>query len=300
MGESEQLPRKRRRRPNYHLRRICALLILAAILTGIVFAGISCCRFLNRHHTKGPFTEISMGSYPTETPQDYTVSQALTHLEDLAAEYPEFQEIIDNADAYPDDMITALANNPNMLDFARGYPTAEKKAIGGLTKSECKEAFPLFLQWDPRWGYVPYGDENIGLSGCGPTCVAMAAFALTRDENITPDKTAKAATEGGYHQAGVGTKWSFMTEGALEFGITADTLPLEKSTVIAKLEEGCPIICSMAPGDFTAHGHFILMVGAENGKIRINDPNSAERSNQLWEFDDIADQIKNLWCYTRS
>ena len=34
----------------------------------------------------------------------------------------------------------------------------------------------------------------------------------------------------------------------------------------------------------------------ENGKIEINDPNSIENSNKLWNFDDISSQINNLWA----
>ena len=48
------------------------------------------------------------------------------------------------------------------------------------------------------------------------------------------------------------------------------------------LENGEPVICSMRPGDFTTKGHFIVLVGMEDGKIRVHDPNSAQRSSQLW------------------
>ena len=39
----------------------------------------------------------------------------------------------------------------------------------------------------------------------------------------------------------------------------------------------------------------ILLLGIENGKFKVNDPNSLLRSNMLWEFDRIKGQIKNLW-----
>ncbi len=51
----------------------------------------------------------------------------------------------------------------------------------------------------------------------------------------------------------------------------------------------------MGPGDFTLKGHFIVMTGIENGKIKINDPNSFKNSNKLWDYDDIYKQINNLW-----
>ena len=39
----------------------------------------------------------------------------------------------------------------------------------------------------------------------------------------------------------------------------------------------------------------MLFRSVEDGKLRVNDPNSRERSEQLWEYDQIKDQIRNLW-----
>lgn len=44
----------------------------------------------------------------------------------------------------------------------------------------------------------------------------------------------------------------------------------------------------MRPGDFTTIGHFILLTGVEDGKIKVNDPNSKIRSSKLWDYDVIA------------
>ena len=53
----------------------------------------------------------------------------------------------------------------------------------------------------------------------------------------------------------------------------------------------------MRAGDFTTTGHFIVLIGTEEGKIKINDPNSEERSSILWEYSRIEYQIKNLWVF---
>ena len=55
------------------------------------------------------------------------------------------------------------------------------------------------------------------------------------------------------------------------------------------------MICVMGPGDFTATGHFIVMTGLKDGLICVNDPNSRANSQKLWDFDQISDQIRNLW-----
>ena len=51
----------------------------------------------------------------------------------------------------------------------------------------------------------------------------------------------------------------------------------------------------MGPGDFTSTGHFIVLTGYKDGKISVNDPNSHKNSEKLWSYEDIKDQIMNLW-----
>ena len=55
----------------------------------------------------------------------------------------------------------------------------------------------------------------------------------------------------------------------------------------------------MRPGDFTTTGHFILLVGTEDGKIQVRDPNSTKRSEQLWDYETLEYQINNLWAVSQ-
>jgi hypothetical protein len=61
------------------------------------------------------------------------------------------------------------------------------------------------------------------------------------------------------------------------------------------VEADIPVIIVVGPGDFTTSGHFLVVTGYENGKFRLNDPNSRANSQKLWAYDDIKDQIRNLW-----
>ena len=45
---------------------------------------------------------------------------------------------------------------------------------------------PYLLQYDSRWCYHAYGSGVLGITGCGPTCLAMAAAGLTRAYNFLP------------------------------------------------------------------------------------------------------------------
>ena len=110
---------------------------------------------------------------------------------------------------------------------------------------------------------------------------------------------AKFAEEQGYYAGESGTSWTLMSEGVQSFGIWGEELGLSRSEVFSALESGCPIICSMRPGDFTTTGHFIVLTKVENGKIKVNDPNSRIRSGQLWDYERLEPQIQNLWAFSR-
>lgn len=219
-------------------------------------------------------------------------------LKRLADEYEDFQEVYQKRDSYSKDMLMSLCNNPEMIEFVKNYLNAEQKANGGITRKELEEKFPLFLQWDKRWGYVSYGSSNVGMSGCAPTCLSMVIVGLTKNKNATPAHIASFAIEKGYYIEGTGTSWSLMTSGCLEYGITGKQISLDKDIVFRELEQGHPIICSVRAGDFTTQGHFITLVGVEDGKIKVNDPNSTYRSKKTWEFDQLKGQIKNLWAFS--
>ena len=51
----------------------------------------------------------------------------------------------------------------------------------------------------------------------------------------------------------------------------------------------------MGPGAFTETGHYIVLAGVEDGKIRVNDPNSRANSERLWSYEEIERQIRNIW-----
>ena len=126
-----------------------------------------------------------------DRPRERTMEQVLERLDELAEDDPRIGEILENRYIYPDKLLEALANNPEMTDFVMGYEENAGRVEGTLTQDEMEQDFPLFLQWDPRWGYGDYGDgSNIGLAGCGPTCLSMALFFLTVVEILTPDRLA--------------------------------------------------------------------------------------------------------------
>lgn len=199
-------------------------------------------------------------------------------------------------DDYPEKLVDLLERNPETEEFVLHYPLdrADPMPID-LSDVDAEAGVPLFLQWDRRWGWMEYGGSPAALTGCGPLCLSMAAFYLTGDEAYSPDKMLEFASDNGYYSPGNGSKWTLISEGAEDLGFDVTEIPLVKSRILDHLEAGNPIICAMGAGDFTSSGHFIVLVGEEDGLIRVNDPNSRRNSDKLWKFEDIEDQFRNLW-----
>lgn len=196
---------------------------------------------------------------------------------------------------YPSSLIELLERNPETEEFVLQYPFREEGEVD-LSAYENGDAVPLFLQWDPNWGYEKYGRDFLAVTGCGPTCLAMAGYHLTGDENMTPDKIAQFAQKNGYYETGYGSSWTLISEGAEKLGLKATELPLVKKKMVNALEAGNPVILAVGPGDFTTAGHYIVLTGVEDGKFRVNDPNSRENSERLWSYEEIEGQIRNIWA----
>ncbi|MCM1189390.1 MAG: C39 family peptidase [bacterium] len=234
-----------------------------------------------------------------DPPVERTKRQVLEELRRLAQDGGLIEEIYGDRKNYPDRLLEALANNPEMAGFVAGYPERDEKAAAFLTESEKKKSFPLFLQWDPRWGYKEYGDGSmIAISGCGPTCVSMALYYLTRDESLTPDVIADYSMENGYYVPGVGTAWALLEDAPEGYGIDVTQPKIREENLTEVLDDGGVLVCSMSAGDFTAGGHFIVIYGYDREGFLVNDPNCVARSRRHWDWDSLQGQIKNVWAYT--
>lgn len=213
-------------------------------------------------------------------------------------ESSDWEKIFENQEQYPEYLLEALELNPELIDFVKNFPEAEGIATGGITAQEEKEKYPLFLQWDGRWGYVPYGANVIGLSGCAPACLSMVVYSLTRNKTATPDMFAEYSMKQGYYVEGTGTSWELLTDIPSKYKVKGNTLGLDEVAMKNHLDKGHLIICSMGPGDFTATGHFIVLYGYKNGAFLVNDPYSRIRSSKSWDYETLKGQIKNLWVYS--
>lgn len=195
---------------------------------------------------------------------------------------------------YPKSLIELLERNPETEEFVLNYPLRQELPVD-VSVFDRKTGVPLFLQWDPRWGYETYGSDFLAVTGCGPTCLAMAGYYLTGSKDMNPAEIAAFAEKNGYYAKGYGSSWTLFSQGSAQLGLTATELPLVKGKIVDALEAGNPVILAMGEGDFTTTGHYIVLTGLENGLFRVNDPNSIQNSEKLWSYEQLEGQIRNIW-----
>lgn len=197
---------------------------------------------------------------------------------------------------YPQELIDLLERNPEAESFVLEYPAEhDQEHTVDLSQYKNTGKIPLFLQWDKRWGYIKYGSGPVGLTGCGPVCLSMAAFYLTGEDSMSPDKIVAFALENGYYVPGSGSSWTLISEGGVQLGLDVTEIPLDEGRIRKNLDVGNPIICAMGPGDFTESGHYIVLTGATEEGFTVNDPNSPKNSEAIWPYEVLAPQIRNLW-----
>ena len=209
--------------------------------------------------------------------------------------------IIKNIDSYPDTLIDLVARNHETVDFVYSYKDREKynnrKLSADINSSYYVDGdVPLFLQWDRRWGYRIYGKEMIGLSGCGPTSLAMLIRHFDSDSTVNPYDVAKYSQDNGYVSADNFTSWKLFETGLSKYGLESqDVIPVEAKMKKA-LDDNKILIVSVKPGTFTERGHIIVIKGYnKNGDFLINDPNSIVNTNKTWSFDELKSEIRKIW-----
>lgn len=264
------------------------LLILSVIIILIIGGAVS-------------FFVVRSNSADSQNNVIYTKDKSITDYDTAkkaVSDYAEKHSL--SIDDYPDSLIKLLGRNSETKDFVLSYPEEKDKAhkVDFSEYRNCKSV-PLLMQWDKRWGYKMYGDDVAGLTACGPVCLSMVSVYLLQDTKYSPDYMIDWAKKNGYCVKGHGSLWTLISEGGKKLGLDVTEIPLDEQRIINNLEVGNPIICIMGPGAFTSTGHFIVLTGYENGKIKINDPNSYSNSKKEWEYDDIYDQINNLWVLRR-
>ncbi|MGN0384613.1 MAG: C39 family peptidase [Lachnospiraceae bacterium] len=165
-----------------------------------------------------------------------------------------------------------------------------------------------YKQNDCKWGGLPYavdGEKStIKSAGCGPTSLADVLAAIV-STYIDPVTLAAWARYHNYKVKNSGTSYSFFVPCAKEYGVTVRRLNTAnvygKSTnsvheqASAELQNGNWIIACMGKGLWTSSGHYIVVYGAEGGKVYINDPASSSAARACNSWQTFISQVKYYW-----
>lgn len=334
------MKRKRRRKPNYRNILLVVLVVVLAAGTagGLYIKKVNDQRTAVIEEVlaarKAYETEIENTSCPDNAPQeafDQIKASALAYGKEAYDKLAEFEgkdiksyyEMALSAQETYDDMENVyeqvMKNMPlydeeayftfmckendteDRLRFMAEFDQRDAMNNPPATLTEDLSEVPLLIQWDDRWGYVPYGDWYIGFAGCGPTAISMVASYLKQDPSITPAAVAARAMELDQYEMGAGTRWSFYSVMADDYQLThSENYDPTAQDIVDSLQAGNLVILSMTPGDFTATGHFIVLTGLdENGQVKIHDPNSRENSEKVWDPARLASQCAGMWSFSR-
>ncbi|MBD5133605.1 MAG: hypothetical protein HDT38_03895 [Clostridiales bacterium] len=151
-----------------------------------------------------------------------------------------------------------------------------------------------FCQSDEEWAEQLYGTDPIGRYGCGPTAMAMVVASMT-DTDTDPAAMAAWAAEHGHWARRSGSYDSIVTGTARAFGLEAESFTERTADAVRQaLWDGKLLVAHVGPGHFTNGGHFILIRGVTlSGDVLVADPNSLERSLQLWDPQVILDELSS-------
>lgn len=222
-------------------------------------------------------------------------SNASLTLQDGLGKHEQLEFICSHPELYSPALIALAENHLDALPFVYWTPESTFLEREPAIETEGLSETPLLLQWDKLRGSGSYAGSWFGLTGCGPTCLSMAAIYLTGKGEYTPLFCGNYAEEHGYTVPGDGTAWTLFSDGVTGLGMTSAELPLDEAVMQRFAGWGAPIILVLGPGDFTADGHYVVIRGWENGGFLINDPNSKTNSSRSWTYDELKDQIRCIW-----
>ena len=163
-------------------------------------------------------------------------------------------------------------------------------SLGDVTFTDGGTPVVYYNQLDERYASQPYGTDNIGGYGCGPTAMAIVVSSLT-DDMVDPVEMAKWSYDNGYWCKSSGSYHALIPAAAEEWGLpVSGCTTSEPQRILDALADGKLVVAIMSEGHFTSSGHFIVLRGVKDGQIMVADPASYKRSGQLWDLSIILNE----------
>ena len=157
-------------------------------------------------------------------------------------------------------------------------------SLGTIRFTDGSTEVVYYNQLDDRYADEPYGTDDIGGYGCGPTSMAIVVSSLTND-TVDPIEMAEWAYQNGYWCSKSGSYHSLIPGAAKAWGLPVEGCTAsEPQRIVDALSQGKLVVALMTKGHFTSSGHFIVLRGIQDDKILVADPASYNRSQKAWDL----------------
>ncbi len=295
-------------------------LVLALLLATLCIGGteLAFCRVADPDlfaEVTGPVVEISKAVCARVSSWASYIGRTVTDA--ASAVHDKTVSVSNTVTTFIDDAIAALEppEEPQVAD-GPAIETDEDIADPVVTEfdtSDGKEIltggnipFIYYNQKDEAWAGQPYGNDNIGFYGCGPTCMSMVVSSLT-ESSLNPAEMSNWCASQGYWAPQSGSYLSLVEGTAEHFGLSCTSLDTtDPSQLTTSFTSDSVIVALMGSGHFTKNGHFIVLHGVTlDGRILVADPNSRENSLTAWDPQTILNELSTstsngapLWLIT--
>ena len=176
-----------------------------------------------------------------------------------------------------------------MLQYTE-YGGTTIASLGDVRFTDGATEVVYFNQLDERWANEPYGTDNIGGYGCGPTSMSIVVSSLTGDI-VDPIEMAEWSYKNGGWCSKSGSYHSLIPNAAKAWGLPVEGCTAsEPQRILDALSSGKLVVAIMSKGHFTSGGHFMVLRGVQDGKIMVADPASYKRSGTLWDLSIILNE----------
>ncbi len=296
-----------------------AIILIAAVLVASIFWIFSGRKDADTKESKYKLIDYmtyqmkveKLKPHDTRYPMVLTEEDVDKHIKEFKGKFGIKDYIYRHKDKIDIAIVRGALNNEEILPYLKAkmlggeffYSLNDKNK--GEESYALKRKYPLYLQWDPRWAFNPYGVENedgvldgdVAVSGCGPSTMAMILSGLKSDKTITPDVLAHFAMKND-EVSEAGTKWSFFENVARKYGVDTYGIYPAKEEIDRAIKNGDPILAVFTPGRFTAVGHIMAIVGKDkSGKYIINAPNSIANSKKHWKWEELEETMLAAWGF---
>lgn len=243
----------------------------------------------------------------TEETREHTETNPDTGETTTVSETWRLYTIVYNGESYFSETVFALTDEQNKLayDYAQnlslflgdgmlqnltGWSGNSIASLGSVTFTDGLTPVVYYNQLDERYASKPYGTDNIGGYGCGPTAMSIVVSSLS-DDAADPVQMAEWSYKNGYWCKGSGSYHALIPAAAEAWGLpVSGCTASEPQRIVDALSDGKLVVAIMSKGHFTSGGHFIVLRGVKDGKIMVADPASYSRSEQLWDLSIIVNE----------